>query len=160
MGEAAKVFETVLRRMPGLQPFLNLLELNQADITTSGVLGFYDTLARNVVIGNRALNWTGSGDHVVVPTFAGVVAHEIGHALSYHSQPGFRPVEQALQIARMRYNKGRTQKLGEGSFARTISAYAATGPHEAFAEAFADWTINGMRAKSASLHIINQWRNR
>jgi len=160
MNAAAVVIENAAARLPELEPFLNMIEFNQADISTRGVLGFYDTVGQNAVIGNRTVStWKGTEDSgLAVPTWQGVVVHEVGHGLSYHVQPGFRPVENAMRIARASYNRGRAEKLGEGSFAGAISRYARSGPHEAFAEAFSDWSINGINANPVSRAIIKAWK--
>jgi len=162
MSIAAKVIENTIARLPSLKPFLNLTEFNQADIDTKGVLGFYDTVNKNIVIGNFTVSkWVGnSKSGLAVPTLQGIVAHEIGHGLSYHAQQGFRDVERILSIARSRYNRGNPVKLSATDFAKTISRYASSGSHETFAEAFADWSVNGIHAKAASLAIIRAWESR
>jgi len=160
MRAAATVLDSITSKAPELKPFLNLLELNQADIRTQGVLAFYDTFNRNVVIGNKMVDGYTPADngHLVVPSFEGTVAHEIGHALSYHKQDGFRSVEKAIDIAYKQYNRGNANKLSRSDFIGTISRYAGASPHEAFAEAFADWSVNGANANRASTMIVKYWR--
>ena len=166
MGIAANVLENVIDRIPEIQPFLNLMEFNEADITTPGVLGFYQTPSvggetSRIVIGERALSMSaGQRGHLAVPTLDGVIAHEIGHALSFHTQPGFRSVDRAINIAHQRHNRGNPDKSNKGDFVRSISNYAGSSAHEAFAEAFADWTVNGTNAARASQLIIRSWQSR
>jgi hypothetical protein len=161
MQEAATTLQNATDKIPEISPFLNLIEFNQADIQTQGVLGFYSTESRNIVIGNRAVEYVNSGkSSIAVPTTEGVVAHEIGHALSYHQQSGFRSTGQAVAVAYERYNQRRSRKSSIEQFVGTISPYAKTDSHEAFAEAFADWSVNGTRAKTASRLIVSSWQNR
>ena len=89
---------------------------------------------------------------------SGVVAHELGHALSYRKLPGFRDVETVLHMAHARYNRENKEKLSCGEFMGKISRYAKKDAHEAFAEAFSDWAVNGVNAQKASLDVIRSWK--
>jgi hypothetical protein len=161
MESFAKAAANATERIPELKgnPYVNLEEIDQADIKTPGVLAFYGTESRKIVVGNKTLNYDSQSEFHPEGTgnLDGVVAHELGHALSYHKLPGFRNVDEVLHIAHGRYNRENKENLTRAEFMRKISAYAAEDAHEAFAEAFSDWTINGINASKASLAMMGAW---
>ena len=162
MHEVAKAAAYATEHFPELEgnPYVNLQEVNQADIVTPGVLAYYGTENKNIVIGNKTLNYESQSDFHPPGTgnLSGVVAHELGHALSYHKLPGFRDVETVLHMAHARYNRENGEKLSRGEFMGKISRYAKKDAHEAFAEAFSDWAVNGVNAQKASLDVIRSWK--
>ena len=140
---------------------MNLFEFNQAKINTRGVLGFYSPGNKNVVIGDAAMNLTGrQRGTLAVPTTHGVIAHEIGHALSFHTQKGYRDVERAIRIAHQQFNRRNSNKLSRSDFVGSISNYSRQSPHETFAEAFADVRVNGAGAARASQLIVKYWKGK
>ena len=162
MGTAANILSQTTKTFPTLQPYLNLMQFQEANIKTSGILGYYVAEGENrgsVVIGNRALrNIDKKSGYLVSSTLKGVVTHEIGHALSYRNQTGFRTAERTLTTALAKYNRQNNTKLNMQQFTATISEYAQLSPHEAFAEAFTDFTLNGKDASTASIAIIESWK--
>lgn len=165
MREAASILQNTTSSYPELTPFANMTEFNQADLSP-GLLGFYrytlDGGSGNVVLSNALLNdrLPNSGQ-VVSNTLRGVTAHEIGHGLSSVQQPGFRSAEQTLGLATRRWNRlNPNNQLTSAGLAGQISNYARSSPHEAFAEAFTDWTLNGSNARAASRMIMEAWRIR
>ena len=158
----AKSASNAVKRFPELKgnPYVNLHEINQADIKTPGVLAYYGIDSKSIVVGNKTIDYQDQSDFHPAGTgnLEGVVAHELGHALSYHQLPGFRDVEKTVRIAHAKYNRQTDGKLTRAEFMREISVNAAESTHETFAEAFADWSVNGIKASKASLAVMSSWR--
>ena len=162
---ASKVLEKVAQDYPEIQPYLNLMQFSEA--TMLGAAGVYtystsDNSSDRIIINRTVLGRPGSNTRggTVSSTLEGITAHEIGHAISIKTQASYKDTKSAVQAAHRQYNRSvsKGERLTEAGFARTISTYAATNYHEAFAEAFTDVYINGNNASRASKLTIRNWR--
>jgi hypothetical protein len=99
-------------------------------------------------------SWAASasmGGHAA-PSPTGAAIHEMGHVLTGHNSADITSETLLIDHAVAAGAKD-GQAVGE-HIARNISAYAATNPHEAMAEAFADVLVNGSGASALSKDVF------
>lgn len=122
-----------------------------------GVLGFYSPGAAQITTLKRSMERTspsltiGIGEHNIGIDFQSIMRHEYGHAV-HHRLLSFDNWDKIKKT----YNR-----MGTDVIAGRISHYAATNPHEMFAEMFSAWTspLYGVPNSSGSTigRVLPEW---
>jgi predicted transcriptional regulator len=134
------------------QIYNDMNKVTQGDIkTTNGKAdGIYVESKKKVVIDNSVAKKGGE-------RLQDVTRHEVGHGLAIKPRRGFNDVDTTFDKAYTEY-KQTHPRATEGSFAKSISPYAAKAKSEAHAEAFADYLKKGNKAAEASRLMMKHWR--
>jgi len=115
-----------------------------------------DEMAFNVIGGEGYIRSTykasASMGQNSVPSPTGTAVHEMGHVVSMHGTAPYTVQSVIIDDAVMSGGAKTSQDVA-AHIARHVSIYAASGPEEALAEAFADVLVNGANASPLSQAI-------
>jgi len=161
-----EIIEKASERFPELatieKPRLVQGELTKIDGSDTTVVAFYNKEKHTIVFSNRGLAGEVDLYFTAVPNVDGLIAHETAHALNGKRLSEYRTSFETVESAHRKY-KYEQDKAGQSwydtlSWTADISDYARENNNEAFAEAFADWLINGENANSVSIAIMDEWK--